>query len=152
MLPGGAGDEQDRERDHAVDECGAQIGLHEHDQRGHEPQQEQPRGALPIGPMVIFVHFASVWVPFTSEAKEAIASYDEILEELRLALMDAGRKLGSHVRKGKKLANEFKKRNYIEIYIPHLVVALKDILKLDDKDATKARDNLTVVLEKSRKL
>ncbi len=113
---------------------------------------QQPRGALPIGPMVIFVHFASVWVPFTSEAKEAIASYDEILEELRLALMDAGRKLGIHVRKGKKLANEFKKRNYIEIYIPHLVVALKDILKLDDKDVTKARDNLTTVLEKSRKL
>jgi DNA topoisomerase-6 subunit B len=113
---------------------------------------QQPRGALPIGPMVIFVHFASVWVPFTSESKEAIASYDEILEELRLALMDAGRKLGSHVRKGKKLANEFKKRNYIETYIPHLVVALKDILKLDEKDANKARDNLTVVLEKSRKL
>jgi DNA topoisomerase VI subunit B len=113
---------------------------------------QQPRGALPIGPMVIFVHFASVWVPFTSEAKEAIASYDEILEELRLALMDAGRKLGIHVRKGKKLANEFKKRNYIEIYIPHLVVALKDILKLDEKAMTKARDNLTVVLEKSRKL
>ena len=113
---------------------------------------QQPRGALPIGPMVIFVHFASVWVPFTSEAKEAIASYDEILEELRLGLMEAGRKLGSHVRKGKKLANEFKKRNYIEIYIPHLVVALKDILKLDDKDTQKARDHLTVVLEKSRKL
>jgi len=112
----------------------------------------QPRGALPIGPMVIFVHFASVWVPFTSEAKEAIASYDEILEELRLALMDAGRKLGIHVRKGKKLASEFKKRNYIEVYIPHLVVALKDILKLDEKEAAKARDNLTVVLEKSRKL
>jgi DNA topoisomerase-6 subunit B len=113
---------------------------------------QQPRGALPIGPMVIFVHFASVWVPFTSESKEAIASYDEILEELRLALMDAGRKLGTHVRKGKKLAGEFKKRNYIETYIPHLVVALKDILKLDEKDAQKARDNLTTVLEKSRKL
>ncbi|MBL9077827.1 MAG: DNA topoisomerase VI subunit B [Planctomycetes bacterium] len=113
---------------------------------------QQPRGALPIGPMVIFVHIASVWVPFTSESKEAIASYDEILEELRLGLMEAGRKLGTHVRKGKKLANEFKKRNYIETYIPHLVVALKDILKLDEKEATKARDNLTTVLEKSRKL
>ena len=49
---------------------------------------QQPRGALPIGPMVIFVHFASVWVPFTSEAKEAIASYDEILEELRETLFN----------------------------------------------------------------
>jgi DNA topoisomerase-6 subunit B len=113
---------------------------------------QQPRGALPIGPMVVFVHIASVWVPFTSESKEAIASYDEILEELRLALMEAGRKLGIHVRKGKKLAGEFKKRNYIETYIPHLVIALKDILKLDEKEATKARDNLTTVLEKSRKL
>lgn len=113
---------------------------------------QQPRGALPIGPMVVFVHIASVWVPFTSESKEAIASYDEIRDELRLALMECGRKLGSYVRKGKKLANEFKKRNYIETYIPHLVVALQDILKLDEKDVQKARDNLTTVLEKSRKL
>jgi hypothetical protein len=75
---------------------------------------QQPRGALPIGPMVVFVHIASVWVPFTSESKEAIASYDEIRDELRLALMECGRKLGTHVRKGKKLANEFKKRNYID--------------------------------------
>src|SRR5499426_2119854 len=36
----------------------------------------QSRGALPAGPMVIFVHMASVWVPFTSESKEAIAEYD----------------------------------------------------------------------------
>jgi DNA topoisomerase-6 subunit B len=113
---------------------------------------QQPRGALPIGPMVVFVHIASVWVPFTSESKEAIASYDEILEELRLGLMEAGRKLGTHVRKGKKLANEFKKRNYIQMYIPHVVEALQDILGLDEKAVAKATTNLTTVLEKSRKL
>ncbi len=113
---------------------------------------QQPRGALPIGPMVVFVHIASVWVPFTSESKEAIASYDEILEELRLALMDAGRKLGIHVRKGRKLASEFKKRNYITMYIPHVVEALKDILDLDAKTVATATENLTTVLEKSRKL
>lgn len=113
---------------------------------------QQPRGALPIGPMVIFVHIASVWVPFTSESKEAIASYDEILEELRLALMDCGRKLGTHVRKGRKLANEFKKRNYITMYIPHVVEALREILDLDEKQVSKAAQDLTIVLEKSRKL
>lgn len=112
----------------------------------------QPRGALPIGPMVVFVHIASVWVPFTSEAKEAIASYDEIRDELRLALMECGRKLGTHVRKGRKLANEFKKRNYIQMYIPHVVEALRDILSLDEKTVVKATENLTTVLEKSRKL
>lgn len=113
---------------------------------------QQPRGALPIGPMVVFVHIASVWVPFTSESKEAIAGYDEIMDELRLALMDCGRKLGIHVRKGKKLASEFKKRNYITMYIPHVVEALKEILVLDDKKVAQATDNLTTVLEKSRKL
>ena len=112
----------------------------------------QPRGALPVGPMVIFVHIASVWVPFTSESKEAIAGYEEIQAELRLALQECGRKVGIHVRKGKKLANEFKKRNYIETYIPHLIDALKDILELNEKEVGKAADNLTDVLERSRKL
>jgi DNA topoisomerase-6 subunit B len=32
-----------------------------------------PEARSPLGPMVIFVHMASVWVPFTSESKEAIA-------------------------------------------------------------------------------
>ncbi len=36
---------------------------------------QQPKGALPIGPMLLMVHIASVWVPFTSESKEAIAHY-----------------------------------------------------------------------------
>ena len=112
----------------------------------------QPRGALPIGPMVVFVHIASVWVPFTSESKEAIAGYPEIAAELRLALQECGRKVGIHVRKGKKLAGEFKKRNYIEMYIPHLVQALQEILDLDDKAVEKASSNLTDVLERSRKL
>ncbi len=48
----------------------------------------QSRGALPAGPMVVFVHMASVWVPFTSESKEAIADYDEIQKEITLALRE----------------------------------------------------------------
>src|SRR5436309_8127225 len=55
----------------------------------------QSRGALPSGPMVIFVHMASVWVPFTSESKEAIADYDEIRKEITLALRECGRRLGA---------------------------------------------------------
>ncbi|PYN16596.1 MAG: DNA topoisomerase VI subunit B, partial [Candidatus Rokuibacteriota bacterium] len=46
----------------------------------------QSKGALPSGPMVVFAHMASVWVPFTSESKEAIADYDEIRKEITLAL------------------------------------------------------------------
>ena len=59
----------------------------------------QSKGALPQGPLVVFVHMASVWVPFTSESKEAIAEYDEIRKEIRLALNEAGRRLASFVRR-----------------------------------------------------
>ncbi len=43
----------------------------------------QSSGALPRAPMVILIHLASVWVPFISEGKEAIADYDEIRKEVR---------------------------------------------------------------------
>ena len=50
----------------------------------------QSRGSLPKGPVSLMVHIASVWVPFTSESKEAIAGYPEIQKELRLALQAVG--------------------------------------------------------------
>jgi DNA topoisomerase-6 subunit B len=68
----------------------------------------QSRGAPPAGPMVIFVHMASVWVPFTSESKEAIADYDEIRKEITLALRECGRRL-----------------NVFELYIDEVVGACK---------------------------
>jgi DNA topoisomerase-6 subunit B len=48
-------------------------------------------------PVVIFVHLVSVWVPFTSESKEAIASYPIIIKEIKLALQECARKLGLYL-------------------------------------------------------
>ena len=107
---------------------------------------------MPVGPMVLMVHIASVWVPFTSESKEAIASYPEIIKELKLGLRDCGRKLGTYINKRKKLAGEHKKREYITTYIPHIGEALRDILELTEKQTEIAVRKLTQVLEKSRKL
>lgn len=83
----------------------------------------QSRGALPGGPMVIFVHMASVWVPFTSESKEAIADYDEIQKEITLALREAGRRLGLFLRRRERAANEFRRRNIFDLYIEEVVDA-----------------------------
>ncbi len=83
----------------------------------------QSRGALPAGPMVIFVHMASVWVPFTSESKEAIADYDEIRKEIRLALQECGRRLGVFVRRRDNAKSEFRRRNIFELYIEEVVEA-----------------------------
>ena len=113
---------------------------------------QQSRSAGPTGPMVLFVHIASVWVPFTSESKEAIAHYPEILKELRLGLQEVGRKLGAHIRRRKREAAETKKLAYIQKYIPQIGIALQDILSLTDKQRDKTVDVLTDTLERSRKL
>jgi len=112
----------------------------------------QARGALPSGDLTIVVHMASVWVPFTSESKEAIASYPEILKEIRLALQECGRRLGIFVRKTHRIKQELKKRSYIEKYIPAIGEALRDILGLKDRQVTRVCNDLKDVLERSRKM
>src|SRR5437763_2268888 len=83
----------------------------------------QSRGALPAGPMVVFVHMASVWVPFTSESKEAIADYDEIRKDIKLALQECGRRLGVFLRRRERAKSEFRRRNIFELYIEEVVEA-----------------------------
>jgi DNA topoisomerase-6 subunit B len=110
----------------------------------------QSRGALPTGPMTLFVHIASVWVPFTSESKEAIAAYPEIMKELRLALQDCGRKLAMHIRAHRRAVDEEKKKSYIEKYLPHIGIALREILGFSDKAEQSLVVTLKDVLERSR--
>ncbi|MFW6132540.1 MAG: DNA topoisomerase VI subunit B [Planctomycetota bacterium] len=112
----------------------------------------QARGALPAGPLTVVLHMASVWVPFTSESKEAIASYPEILKEMRLALQECGRKLGRHVNRARRMRQELKKRSYIEKYIPAIGEALRDILDLKDAQVNRVCGDLKDILQRSRKL
>jgi DNA topoisomerase-6 subunit B len=108
------------------------------------------KGALPAGPMVLMVHIASVWVPFTSESKEAIAHYPEIVKELRLALMEVGRRLGTHIRHRRRADAEAKKKSYIDKFIPHIGIALKEILAFPDKEEARVVKILRQTLERSR--
>ncbi|MFQ5701888.1 MAG: DNA topoisomerase VI subunit B [Acidobacteriota bacterium] len=110
------------------------------------------RGALPTAPMVLFVHMASAWVPFTSESKEAIASYPEIVKEIRLALQECGRRLGAFLRRRRRQEEAEKKRSYIEKYIPHIGIALREILGFSARDEARVVATLKETLEKSRKL
>jgi DNA topoisomerase-6 subunit B len=112
----------------------------------------QSKGAMPSGAVVLMIHIASVWVPFTSESKEAIAHYPEIIKEIHLGVQECGRKLGSHIRKHKRIQQEMAKRNYIETYLPHIGEALRDILGLNPTQVDTVVSRLKTVLEKSRKM
>jgi DNA topoisomerase-6 subunit B len=94
---------------------------------------QQPRGALPVGPLVIMIHMASVWVPFTSESKEAIADYDEIRKEMRLALQECGRKLGIYLRRKQRMKKESERRSIFERYIGEISTACNAITGVDSE-------------------
>jgi DNA topoisomerase-6 subunit B len=94
----------------------------------------QSRGGLPSGPVTILVHMASVWVPFTSESKEAVASYPEIQKELRLALQAVGRKLAMYVRRRQRVKQESDRRNTFLRYLGEVASAVHDLNGVDKKE------------------
>jgi len=94
----------------------------------------QPRGSLPVGPIVVMIHMASVWVPFTSESKEAIADYDEIRKEMRLALRECGRKLGTYLRKRQKMRREGQRRDVFERYIGEIARSCEHLVGTDAQE------------------
>lgn len=87
----------------------------------------QSRGSLPRGPVSLMVHIASVWVPFTSESKEAIANYPEIQKEIRLGLQAVGRKLGMYLRRRLKVKQQSDRREIFMRYLKEVATAVSDI-------------------------
>jgi DNA topoisomerase-6 subunit B len=110
----------------------------------------QSKGALPIAPMAILVHVASVWVPYTSESKEAIEPYPEILKEIKLGLQHCARQLAHYLRHEMHLHQEYDRRAYIEKYLPHIGIALQDILALSNDERDSTVSMLDDVLHRSR--
>jgi DNA topoisomerase-6 subunit B len=88
---------------------------------------QQSRGGLPRGPVSVMVHIASVWVPFTSESKEAIASYPEIQKEIRLGLQTAGRKMGMYLNRRLRVKQQSDRREIFLRYLKEVSGAVSEI-------------------------
>lgn len=111
--------------------CGLTEAVKQVDWRRYN--MDQKSGSLPSGPMKLVVHICSVWVPFVSESKEAVAPYPEIVKEAKLAVQDAGRRLSTFL-SGKRRAGEQKRRMQIfERYAPEIAEALAILTKHDRK-------------------
>lgn len=98
---------------------------------------QQPKNSLPAEPVILVIHMSSVWVPFVSESKEAVAPYPEIVKEMQLGLQDAGRKLSSFL-SGKRRAGEVQRRMQIfERYAGEVANALQVLTGKPAKDIEK---------------
>ena len=90
-------------------------------------------GNRPQGPLYILVHIASVWVPFTSEGKEAIANYDPIRKEMKLALQEAGRKLGKYLKRKERKEIQEKKKRQLTSYAKEMAPAIAQLAEEGDE-------------------
>ena len=105
----------------------------------------QSRGSLPSAPVTLMVHIASVWVPFTSESKEAVASYPEIQKEVRLGLQAVCRKLGMYLRRRAQVRQEGERRNLFLRYLKEVASAVS---KINDADRDSLYEKLMAVAHK----
>ena len=91
------------------------------DWRRYGLEQRGGKG-IPFGPAIILVHVASTQLPFTSEAKDAIANMTPIREEIERALRLSARKLKIHLGKKAKRAKTQEKFDIVQILIPEIAV------------------------------
>ncbi len=102
----------------------------------------QSSGNMPTGAAIVLVHMASVWVPFTSEGKEAIANYPEIIKETKLALQECGRSLYRYVARRQRAEIEAKKREKFKAYSGEVARSVANLItdesfKLSTEDLEK---------------
>ncbi len=105
---------------------------------------QQSSGSIPVGPLAILVHFASVWVPYTSEGKEAIASYSIIEKEIKLALQDAGRQLAGFIRNQRKAKQKQMRRNMFKRYIPEVAESLANLTDKNKENIEKKLESYII--------
>ena len=105
---------------------------------------EQRGGSgIPFGPAIILVHVASTKVPFTSEAKEAIANLPEIQSEIELALRICGRSLKTHLNKKETKSKTRVKFEIVQEILP--LIALKSA-KIVGKPVPKLSGSITKIM------
>ena len=108
----------------------------------------QSRGQIPVGPVTVMVHMASVWVPFTSESKEAIAAYPEIMKELRLGLQAVGRKLAMYLNRRNRVRQEGERREVFLRYLGEVATAVASIKDYGDRSRKELYGRLLQVAER----
>lgn len=99
--------------------CACTVSVQDVDWRRYGLEQRGGQG-MPTGAAIVLIHVASTKVPFTSEAKEAVAPMEEIQKEVKLALQEAARHLGRHLAKKAKRAKVSEKFTLVNKILPEI--------------------------------
>ncbi len=106
----------------------------------------QPKDSMPQGPYIFAVSIVSPFIKFKNASKETIDASDELVEEIRRTLMQAGQKLSRYI-KAEDRANDLEEKlKYIEQFGPILVDGLARITGAKEEQKKRARDGLMKLL------
>ncbi|MCC7443037.1 MAG: DNA topoisomerase VI subunit B [Bdellovibrionales bacterium] len=111
----------------------------------------QPKASLPIGPYVMAVSVVSPFIKFKNASKETIDSSDELVEEIRRALMMAGQRLSRHIKSEARAADLERRIQHIEQFGPILVEGLVRITGASASRKAKAEEGLRKILGRDAK-
>jgi len=106
----------------------------------------QSRDSVPSGPYIIAVSVVSPFIKFKNASKETIDASDELVEEIRRALIQAGQRLSKHLRREVKASELEEKIRHIEQFCPILVEGLCRITNASDSRKKKAEEGLIKIL------
>ncbi len=112
----------------------------------------QSKNSLPTGPYVFAVSVTSPFIKFKNASKETIDASEELVDEIRRALMQAGQKLSRHIRREQKAHELERKIQYIERFVPILIKKLADITSADSARVKRAEKGITKILGKDAKI
>ena len=99
--------------------CACTAAVENVDWRRYGLEQRGGKG-IPYGPAIILIHVASTKIPFTSEAKEAIADITEIREEIERALRACARRLQIHIKKKVRKKKTKEKFDIVQTILPKI--------------------------------
>ena len=84
-------------------------------------------------PVSIFVNVSSVYIPYSGVGKEAIAQEEEIIDEVKLAIMDSARGVQYYVSGKQKISSETSRYRMIMRYTKQLAKDLSSITGVEEK-------------------
>lgn len=106
----------------------------------------QPKDSLPVGPYIFAVSVVSPFIKFKNASKETIDASEDLVAEIRLALIQAGQKLSRFIRKEVKEADLERKLAHIEQFGPILVEKLAVLAKAPEARKKRAEEGLRKIL------
>lgn len=107
---------------------------------------QQPKGSVPMGPYIFAVSVVSPFIKFKNASKETIDASDELVDEIRRSLMQAGQKLSRHINKESKEKDFERKVQHIEQFGPVLVETLVRLTGSSNTRLKKAEEGLRKLL------